>query len=227
MYEALTAVCVPLHRIQAACDDSLRKAVVVPNVQYIILYVSKGLTMRSFIIVLLLGSFIGCLAPVTALSAESGWNEAGIRMGLQVGSRNSYFRQYEAFGVYGLPWDWRGSSGWGVTPQANTSLGVLDGGGETGFIGSVGTALVLNKQGSGFSTDFGINANFLDRRQFGSQDFGSILQFGAYLGINYCFNNNIKIGYRLQHISNGHIVYAEDTPNPGLDMHMFAISHVF
>jgi hypothetical protein len=183
--------------------------------------------MRSIVIVLLVGTFIGSLAPAAAQSAESGWNEAGIRMGLQVGPKHEYFRQYEAFAIYGLPWEWRSSSGWGVTPQATTSLGVLDGGGETGFIGSVGTALVLDKTGSGFSTDLGINANFLDRRQFGSQDFGSILQFGAYIGINYCFNNGFKIGYRLQHISNGHVVYAEETPNPGLDMHLFGISHVF
>jgi Lipid A 3-O-deacylase (PagL) len=187
----------------------------------------KDMNMRTIIIELLLISFIGGAAPVSALSAGSGWNEAGVRMGIQVSSRREYFRQYEAFGVYGLPWEWRGSSGWGVTPQVTTSLGVLDGRRETGFIGSVGTALVLNIPESGFTTDLGINANFLDRRQFGSQDFGSILQFGAYLGINYCFNSGIKIGYRIQHISNGHIVYAEETPNPGLDMHMFGISHVF
>jgi Lipid A 3-O-deacylase (PagL) len=183
--------------------------------------------MRCIIVERLLVSFIAGAAPVSALPAGSGWNEAGVRMGIQAGSRHEFFRQYEAFGIYGLPWDWRGSSGWGMTPHVTASLGVLDGGGETGFIGSVGTALVLNKPGSGFTTDFGINANFLDRRQFGSQDFGSILQFGAYLGINYRFENGIKIGYRLQHISNGHIVYAEETPNPGLDMHLFGISHVF
>jgi hypothetical protein len=180
-----------------------------------------------YILIVLLVSLIGGLAPVSALSAESGWNEAGVRMGFQVSSKHVYFHQYEAFAVYGLPWDWRSASGWGVTPQANASLGVLDGSGETGLIGSVGTALVLNAKASGFTTDLGINFNFLDRRQFGRQDFGSILQFGAYLGINYRFDNGIKIGYRLQHISNGHIVYAEDTPNPGLDMHMFGISHVF
>lgn len=179
------------------------------------------------IIALLLFFFMGGIVPASALSAESGWNEAGVRMGMQVSSKQVYFRQYEAYAVYGLPWDWRSASGWGVTPQANVSLGVLDGSEETGFIGSVGTALMFYKTGTGLSTDLGINANFLDRRQFARQDFGSILQFGAYLGINYCFSNGIKIGYRLQHISNGHIVYAEETPNPGLDLHMIGIGYVF
>lgn len=179
------------------------------------------------LVALLLIAFMGGAVPTAALAAKSGWNEAGVRLGIQVSSKETYFRQYEAFAVYGLPWDWRGASGWGVTPQANVSLGVLDGGGETGLIGSLGTALTLDKPGAGFSADLGINANFLDRHRFGHQDFGSILQFGAYLGINYCFSNNIKIGYRLQHISNGHIFYPERTPNPGLDMHLFGVSYTF
>ena len=183
--------------------------------------------MRIIIIELLLISFIGSVSPVSGLTAESGWNEVGARMGIQTFPKSEYFRQYEAFAVYGLPWDWQNTSGWGVTPQANTSLGILDCGRETGFIGSMGTALSLYKQGIGFTTDLGINFNFLDRRQFGRQDFGSILLFGAYLGINYRFNNGIKIGYRIQHISNGHIFYPENTPNPGIDMHMFGLSHVF
>lgn len=184
--------------------------------------------MRIVLIEILLITISWIVAPVSSLSAaETGWNEAGVRMGIQIAPKREHFHQYEAFAVYGLPWDWRNSSGWGLTPQAETSLGVLHGGGETGFIGSVGTALVLNKRGNGFTTDVGINVNVLDRRQFGLQDFGSILQFGAFLGVNYRFNNGLKVGYRLQHISNAHIFYAEETPNPGLDMHLFGISYCF
>lgn len=183
--------------------------------------------MQIVFIKILLISFIGCIVPVSALPAESGWNDAGIRTGVQASSRRVYFRQHEAFADYGLPWEWRGASGWGVTPNASVSLGILNGGKETGIIGSIGTALIFNKQVWGFSTDLGINFNFLDRRHLGTMDFGSKLQFGAYLGINYCFTNNLKMGYRLQHISNGHIIYSENTPNPGLDMHMFGISTVF
>lgn len=160
-------------------------------------------------------------------AAEPGWNEAGVRMGIQATPKHETFHQYEAFAAYGLPWDWRGSSGWGVSPQLNGSVGVLSGGDDTGFIGSVGTALVLDKGRYGFSTDLGINVNVLDRRQFGRQDFGSVVQFGAYLGVNYCFRTGLKIGYHIQHISNGHILYAQDTPNPGLDMHLIGISYAF
>lgn len=183
--------------------------------------------MRLLLTEILLISILASVFPALSLSAESGWNEAGVRMGIQATPKHETFHQYEVFAVYGLPWEWRGASGWGVVPQLNTSLGVLEGGIDTGFVGSVGTALVLDKKGCGFSTDVGINANVLDRRQFGRQDFGSILQFGAYFGVNYCFNNGIKIGYHLQHISNGHLLYADENPNPGLDMHLIGISYVF
>ena len=160
-------------------------------------------------------------------AAEAGWQEAGVRMGIQAGKKHAYFHQYDVFAVYGLPWDWRWSSGWGLTPQLNTSAGVLDGADETGFIGSVGTGLVLNKPGNGIALDVGINANLLDRRRFGGQDFGSLLQFGAYLGVTYRFANRLGIGYHLQHISNGHIFYPNGTPNPGLDMHLIGVSWSF
>jgi hypothetical protein len=91
----------------------------------------------------------------------------------------------------------------------------------------VETGLVLDKPGFGLAPEVGINANFLDRRHFGDQDFGSMLQFGTYLGLFYRFDCGLKIGYRLQHISNGHVFYEEGTPNPGLDMHLIGVSWTF
>ena len=143
--------------------------------------------------------------PVSICATESGWNEAGVRSGLPVSSRHGNFSQYEAFALYGLPCNRENVSGWSMSPHINTSLGVLTDRNETGLIASLGAAMVLNKQDSGASTELGINTNLLDRRTFGSVDFGSILQFGAYLGIHYRLHNGPKIGYRIQHMSNGHI----------------------
>jgi hypothetical protein len=159
--------------------------------------------------------------------AQAGWNEIGLRMGIQAGHKHEYFRQYEMFAVYGLPWDWRSSSGWGLAPQLNVSAGALHVEQETGFIGSAGTGLVLDNPRFGLAPEIGINADILDRRWFGDQNFGSILQFGAYLGLFYRFDCGLKIGYRLQHISNGHIFYSTGTPNPGLDMHFIGVSWTF
>lgn len=183
--------------------------------------------MRKLFIKVMLFSLCICISPLSGLSAQSGWNEAGVRIGIMANSSHESFTQYDAFAVYGLPYDWRFSSGWCVTPHVTASLGVLVGGGETGFIGSAGPALVLNKQTWGVTADLGINASVLDRRYFGNQDFGSILQFGAYVGVQYRFSNGLKIGYHLQHSSNGHIIYKNGTPNPGLDLHIFGISSQF
>lgn len=157
-------------------------------------------------------------------TAEGDWQETGVRMGIQAGPKHEYFHQYDAFAVYGLPWDWRMTSGWGLAPQLETSAGALVGGNETGFIGSVGTGLVFSKPRNGIALEAGANLNLMNRDQYGRQDFGSILLWGAYMGLSYRFANGLGVGYRIQHMSNNHILYPKDTPNPGVDMHMIGVS---
>jgi Lipid A 3-O-deacylase (PagL). len=142
-----------------------------------------GKNLLPWIATILLQLFL----PLAAATAEANWEEAGVRLGIQAGSKHEYFHLYEAFAVYGLPWDWRTSSGWGLAPQLNTSAGALVGGDETGFIGSVGTGLAFNKPGGGIALEGGVNLDLLDRRQFGRQDFGSILLWGAYIGLSLPF----------------------------------------
>ncbi len=161
---------------------------------------------------------------LAATTAEADWQETGVRMGVQAGPKREYFHQYEAFAVYGLPWNWRMSSGWGLAPQLNVSAGALVGGNDTGLIGSVGTGLSFRKPGIGIGLDGGVSLDLLDRRQFGQQDFGSILLWGAYLGISYHFASGLGLSYRIQHLSNNRILYTGCTPNPGVDMHMIGVS---
>ena len=174
--------------------------------------------------ILLCGLFFWCLS---CTPVEADWQEAGMHMGIQAGPKREYFHLYEAFAVYGLPWDWRTASGWGFAPQLNTSAGALVGGNETGFIGSAGTGLAFNKTGFGGALDAGVNLSLLDRRQFGHQDFGSILLWGAYIGLSYRFDSGLGIGYRIQHLSNNRILYTSTTPNPGVDMHTIGVSWNF
>lgn len=179
---------------------------------------------RISLILMMLVFLMGTMHVVKAAAEENGWNEAGIRVGFQEGTRNEYFRQYEMFAVHGLPWDWRAASGWEVDTNFEISAGALQGGSEVGFIGSAGPGISLNKSGKGLALDLGINIDILDRRRFIRQDFGGILLFGAYMGLSYRFEDWIKVGYRLQHLSNGHIIYPNGTPNPGLDTHVVGVS---
>lgn len=165
--------------------------------------------------------------PAAAAESEGGWSEAGVRMGMQAGPKREYFHSYELFAAYELPWEWRSTSGWGVTPQLNTSIGALHGGGETGFLGSGGTGITVDKTGFNLVPDLGINLNLTDRRHFGKQDFGSILLFGAYIGLSYRFDNGLGIGYRILHLSNNRILYTKHTPNPGADLHQINLSWNF
>lgn len=157
-------------------------------------------------------------------TAEGGWQEAGVRMGIQAKPKHEYFHLYEAYAVYGLPWEWRTSSGWGLSTQLNTSVGALLGGNETGFIGSVGTGLGFNKPGDGIALEAGVNLDLLDRRHFGRQDFGSILLWGASMGLSYRFAGGLGVGYRIQHLSNNRILYSSSIPNPGVDMHLIGVN---
>ena len=157
-------------------------------------------------------------------TANAGMDEVGFRAGIQAGSKEEYFQYYSVFAAYGLPGEWRTNSGWGISPQLIPTVGVITGGDTTGFIGEVAVGGVLNKPGSPFSLDAGISADLLNRRTFGRQDFGSILQFGAYVGASFRFAAGAGIGYQIEHISNGHIFYPNGTPNPGLDIHLLTLS---
>jgi len=182
---------------------------------------------RGLVALSLLFSLLATPWQAFCSDSRAGWNEIGLRMGLQADHKLTYFHQYELFAVYGLPWDWRASSGWGLAPQLNVSAGALHERDVTGFIGSAGAGLVLDNPHFGLAPELGINVNIMDRSRFGPQDFGSILQYGAYMGLFYRFDAGLKIGYRLQHLSNGHIFYSTGTPNPGLDTHMIGLSWAF
>jgi len=167
--------------------------------------------------------------PPAAGCAEkgSGWNEIGVRIGIESTPKRENFHLYELYAVYGLPWKWRSSSGWGVATQMETSLGALHTSADTGFIGSVGTGLTFDKTGINLAPELGISIDLMDRRHYGRQDFGSILLFGAYIGLAYRFDCGLGIEYRWQHLSNNRILYSNNTPNPGVDMHMIGMSWNF
>lgn len=182
---------------------------------------------RCAIVFIIMLTFALNMGTAECSDTKSGWNEAGVRMGIQASSKREYFHRYDVFAVYGVPWDWRSSSGWGVTPKLNTSLGALYTAADTGFIGSLGAGLSIGKTGFNMTPELGISLDLMDKRQFGKQDFGSILLWGAYIGLSYHFDCGLGIGYRILHLSNNHILYSKSTPNPGVDMHQINVSWHF
>ena len=64
-------------------------------------------TLRVLFIELMLSCIMVGIFPVASMPTESGWNEIGIRSGIQASFKHAHFQQHEAFAAYGLPWEWR------------------------------------------------------------------------------------------------------------------------
>lgn len=169
-------------------------------------------------------SLIGIVCPSLCKAADAGWKNVGIRAGISAKQKHEFFHQYEVFTAYGLPWDWRAASGWGVALQINAAAGALHGGRETGFIGTLGPGIVLDKAGKGLALDLGPNVCLMSQRAYGQQDFNGRFLFMAHVGLTYRFDSGPGVGYRFQHMSNGGIYGGG---NPGLDLHMIGLSWNF
>lgn len=175
------------------------------------------------ILMVLVMAYVSCPAGG---AAESVIAAAGVRGGFEAAPKREYFHQYEAFVQFNLPWEWRWPA-MGLAPQVEVAAGNLHGSGKDGFIGSFGPDLNLDFFDRKLDVKLGINLLFLGVRQYGRQDFGSNLMFGAHIGLDYLVFPGWRVGYRLQHMSLNKIFYPDNTPNPGLDMHMFSLSREF
>ena len=174
----------------------------------------------------LLSTFFLSILIATPCHGEESFT-LGFRGGFNATDRNVDFEQYEAFVHYKLPWTWRWSTGWGLDTRLDASAGALEGGDDTGFIGTIGPAVVLSRS-TFWSLEIGVGFTYLSEDEFGrpeiegaGENFGGEFQFSSHVGINYLFSNRWDLGYRFQHMSNADI----EDPNPGLEMHLFQLGY--
>ena len=147
--------------------------------------------------------------------------EAGFRYGLSDHRNEEYFRKYEVFFNWYLPWAWRPKSGWILASRLDFTGAALSAAGTTGFLGSVGPALAVRKTGWIVGIDLGISPAYLSEDGYGREDLSGHIQFLTHGGISLFPIRNLSIGYEFQHISNADI----EQPNPGLNMHNIEISY--
>jgi hypothetical protein len=147
--------------------------------------------------------------------------DAGFRYGLSDHRNEAYFRKYEFFFNWYLPWAWRPKSGWILASRLDFTGAALSAGGTTGFLGSVGPALAVRKTGWIVGIDLGISPAFLSEDRYGEEDLSGHMQFLTHGGVSLVPIRNLSIGYEFQHISNADI----QQPNPGLNMHNIKISY--
>ena len=154
---------------------------------------------------------------------ETGWIAVGFRAGIDDGNNDEDFEQYEGFVLYDLPWSWSFASDWILGTHLELNAGVLDGGGDTAFIGSMGPGLNLKTFESRLAIWGGINPTLISKDTFGDEDFGGSFQFTSHIGISFRPIRPLSIGYRFQHMSNAGIY----SHNPGLNLHMLELAYFF
>ena len=148
--------------------------------------------------------------------------EVGIRAGFEGAAAEENFRQYDLFAVFELPARAEWPSGWELGALLNMSAGALDGGGETGFVGTLGPGIALSRPNSNLTFDAGVGIALLSQDTFGRHDFGGPFQFVAHGGISYRLLSNLEIGYRIHHMSDAGIFDGLD-----LNQHMLELSRRF
>lgn len=94
--------------------------------------------------------------------------------------------------------------------------GILRGGGTSAFVGSIGPGLYISGLKETIEVSMGINPTIISKHKFGDENLGGPVQFTSYIGLSFYFANHYRIGYRLQHMSNG-VLYEH---NPGVNTHM-------
>jgi hypothetical protein len=150
-------------------------------------------------------------------------NMLGLRGGISDHRNEEVFNQYEGFATWNLPWSWGLSSNWSLTTYIEANAGMLTGGGDSAFVGSIGPGLYFSGFKDRISILMGINPTVISKHTFGDEDLGGPAQFTSHIGIDINFVRHCAIGYRFQHMSN--FVFYDS--NPGLDLHMIEIGYHF
>ncbi len=159
-------------------------------------------------------------APLQAQNA--GFEGLGGRFGLSV-ARGPELRQAETFVSFRLPWSWDLGAQFRLQSRLDFSVGWLGSDNDNAVIGSVVPEVVLRRGGLPVSLELGLGPTLMSRNSFDDRDLGSNFQFTTHIGLNFDLGNHVRLGYRFQHMSNAGIA----SPNPGLNMNMFAVSYRF
>jgi hypothetical protein len=151
------------------------------------------------------------------------WQMLGLRGGVSDNRNDEDFKQYEGFAAWNLPWSWSLGSDWALTTYLEANAGILNGGGESAFVGSIGPGLYFTGLRDIISIYLGVNPTIISQHEFGDDDLGGPFQFTSHIGIDFNIARHFAVGYRLQHMSN--FVFYDS--NPGLNLHLIEGAYRF
>ena len=147
----------------------------------------------------------------------------GIRGGISDNRNDEDFTQYEGFATWNLPWSWNLTSEWSLTTYIEANAGLLKGGGDSAFVGSIGPGLYFSGFKNRIDILMGVNPTVISKHNFGDEDLGGPIQFTSHIGVDFNIVRHFTFGYRFQHMSN--FVFYDS--NPGLNLHMIEIGYIF
>ena len=160
-----------------------------------------------------------CLAEGMSLYAM------GIRYGTNDGTdKKTDLKRYDVFGVFNLPWSWPLAPNIDLDTRLITSAGMLDGEGDSGFIGTLGPGICLTDKNKRFTLELSGGVALLPDYRMGDEDFGGPVQFTFDLGIGVRLFKHFNLGYRIQHFSDA-ALWGSD--NRGVDMQLFELGYRF
>jgi hypothetical protein len=156
-----------------------------------------------------------------AATEETRW-EIGAQGGFSFNDKDESFTQYEALLNYKLPWGWHIAEGFDLGMRVTSTAGVLDGGGESGFVGTMGLGFVFFDNRD-LNVRIGSAATYLGKDVYGDEDLGTHFQFTSHLCVSYRFWDELSARVRVQHMSNASL----SDENPGVNMLLFGLHYAF
>ena len=174
---------------------------------------------------LLLILMIFLFLPGFCLAESVSWYSLGVRYGTNDGiDKKTDLRRYEVFAVFNLPWSWQISSNIDFDTRLIASAGMLDGEGDSGFIGTLGPGICLTDRNKRFYLELSGGVALLPDYRIGDEDFGGPLQFTFDVGIGVRIFKHLGLGYRSQNFSDA-AIFGSD--NRGGETQMFEIGYRF
>ena len=164
-----------------------------------------------------------CFYGLSDVRADDTRWEVGVQGGWSYNDDEESFNQTAIIAAYRLPLRWQRWDVLNVSTRLTAMASVLDGGGDTGLLGTLGLELVIGLGDSPFEFRTGGGATLMSRYKYGNEDLGGAFQLTSHIGLEYRFLETLSGFARAQHMSNAGI-YSE---NPGVNLMMIGLRYRF
>lgn len=164
------------------------------------------------------------LAAQTGAGADKVHLEsAGVRFGASLTSSHANFYQTEGFANLSLPVVFNLGTRWQAQSRLDLMAGSLSSKSDHGFVGTLGPSVVVRRERFPVHFEAGSGLTGLSRERYPTKDFGIPFQFTTHVGAVWRMGWHLDLAYRFQHMSNAGL----GRPNPGLNLHLFALGYGF